>query len=394
MGVENLTIANEEKMKIFQKLTAAINNNDTDGYLQALSELTDNIIEKVKAEYEEIGASADTAVLAQRGVRQLTGTETKYYNKVIEAMRSGNPKQSITLIDEVMPTTIVDEIFKYIKENHPLLSEIDVKNVGAITRFISATTGGEATWGELCDPIDSEITGSFAVLDMTLNKLFAKMIVCSPMLDLGPVWMHRFTVEAMGEKLAVGLELGFVDGDGKNKPIGMTRALSGATDGVYPRKTPVALTSFDPVAIGNLLNTISQGPNGTRRVVPELLMVVNPTDYYTKVYPATTVRRTDGGYNKDVFPYPVKVAVSAAVPDNRMVIGLAKEYFAASGAGTNGGKLEYSDDVKFLEDARAYRIKMYANGRARDENAFVLADITDLKPTVLQVEVVGKTEGE
>src|SRR5665648_897774 len=35
-------------------------------------------------------------------------------------------------------------------------------------------------------------------------------------------------------------------------------------------------------------------------------MIVNPFDYLTKVFPATTVRSADGTYKNDVFPFPTQ----------------------------------------------------------------------------------------
>ena len=171
----------------------------------------------------------------------------------------------------------------------------------------------------------------------------------------------------------------------------MTRQLSGATDSVYPRKTDIPITDLSPATFGTILNTVSQGPNGKRRAVPELLMVVNPTDYYTKVFPATTPRTTDGGYNTGVFPYPTKVVVSAAVPSGKAVFGLGNRYFFGLGT-AKGGKLEYSDEYRFLEDQRVYLIKLYGNGRPLDGNAFVYVDISDLVPTVQKVEVTNINE--
>lgn len=228
-------------------------------------------------------------------------------------------------------------------------------------------------------------------MDLTLMKLSAYIPFCNAMLDLGPAWVERWIRTILAEAIAVGLEAAIVDGDGDKKPLGMTWALTGAVDGVFPRKTPTVVTNLNPATIGGLLDTISKAPNSKRRTVPELLMVVNPTDYYTKVFPATTVRRTDGGYNTDVFPYPTRVVVSAAVPANRAIFGLASEYFMALGSGI-GGKLEYTDHLKFLEDQRVYRIKLYGNGRPKDANAFVLADITNLTPTTLQVEVTNAAD--
>ena len=40
-------------------------------------------------------------ILAGRGVRVLTSEEVRYYNKLVEAMKSGNPKQALESLDVV-----------------------------------------------------------------------------------------------------------------------------------------------------------------------------------------------------------------------------------------------------------------------------------------------------
>ncbi len=224
------------------------------------------------------------------------------------------------------------------------------------------------------------------MVQLDQNKLSAFVPVAKAMLDIGPAWLDRYVRAILSEALAVQLEVGIVDGDGKVSPLGMTRALSGATDGVYPRKDATVITTLDPITFGTLLDTISQGPNSKRRSVPSLLFVVNPSDYYTKVFPATTIRKTDGTYSNDVFPYPTKVVVSAAVPSGHAIIGLANRYFMGLGT-SKGGKIEYSDEYRFLEDQRTYLIKLYGNGKPLDVNAFVYLDISGLVPTVQEVKV-------
>jgi len=76
------------------------------------------------------------------------------------------------------------------------------------------------------------------------------------------------------------------------------------------------------------------------------------------------------------------------MPEGKAIFGIASRYFMGIGAGTSGGKLEYSDEYKFLEDERMYKIKLYGNGRPLDDVSFVYADISGLKPLILQVEVV------
>ena len=78
--------------------------------------------------------------------------------------------------------------------------------------------------------------------------------------------------------------------------------------------------------------------------------------------------------------------MSPAVPSGYAVFGIAKRYFAGLGT-SKGGKLEYDDSYKFLEDIRTYLIKLYGNGKPLDANAFLLADISGLTPYVQKVLV-------
>jgi hypothetical protein len=79
-------------------------------------------------------------------------------------------------------------------------------------------------------------------------------------------------------------------------------------------------------------------------------------------------------------PFPTDVVQSEAVPQGYAVFGLPKRYFAGLGT-SKSGKIEYDDSIKFFEDQRAYAIKLYGDGRAKDANAFVLADISGLVRT-------------
>jgi len=391
--MKNLDVIKQNNAAVLQKMQEAVKNNDTEAFAAAFSEFAEAIQEAILKDARSLIEANDAAVLAQRGVRQLTSEETAYYNKVIEAMRSKDPKQAITLIDDVMPKTVIDEIFTYLTENHPLLDAITFQNTGAIVQWIMSTSSGVAGWGELSDAINDELLGAFSTIELDKKKLTAFISVSNAMLDLGPAWLDRYVRTLLAEAIAVGLETAIVDGDGKNKPLGMTRQLSGAVDGVYPRKNAIAITALDPETYGNILDILSQAPNNKRRAINSVLLIVNPADYFTKVFPATTPRTTDGGFRNDVFPFPTTVIQSTAVPVGYAVMGLGDRYFMGLGTGTGkGGRIEYSDEYKFLEDHRIYRVKFYGNGRPMDENAFVYLDITGLKPYVQKVEVVNASE--
>lgn len=82
---------------------------------------------------------------------------------------------------------------------------------------------------------------------------------------------------------------------------------------------------------------------------------------------------------------------STGIPEGYAALGLGDRYFMGLGT-SKGGHIEYSDEYKFLEDERTYLVKLYGNGRPKDENAFVLLDIRGLKASPLKVEVTNMDE--
>ena len=177
-------------------------------------------------------------------------------------------------------------------------------------------------------------------------------------------------------------------GDGNDKPIGMVRDVSDSASVVghaYPEKAKVKATDFEPATMGNLISLLATTPNGKDRTPDDLILLVNPQDYYQKVMPATTVRTPDGTYRNNILPYPAEIIPVSALPRGQAVFGIGRLYFAAVGM-NKGGKLEYDDSYHFLEDERVYLIKLYANGFPVDNNAFLNLDISGLRPLTYKVE--------
>ena len=246
-----------------------------------------------------------------------------------------------------------------------------------------------ASWGKLTDEITKELTSGFKMVNMSLEKLSAFLPVCKAMLDLGPAWMDRYVREILTEAIYNGLESGIVAGTGKDQPIGMMKKVGDDVEvsgGVYPDKEAIAVTSLDPVTYGNLLAQLAKTPKGKNRIVQGLVMVVNPADYFTKVFPGTTIMSPAGTFTNNVLPYPTTVIQSVSVPQNKAILGLGKKYFMGIGT-AKSGKIEYSDQYRFLEDERVYLTKLYGHGEPKDNNAFLVLDITNLQPAILKVEV-------
>jgi Phage-related tail fibre protein len=384
-----MILNNKEKksMELLQAVMDAAKEGDEEKWAEAMQAWCSGVEDSVMDVAQSMTDHTDAIALEARGMKPLTAEETKYYERFIEASKSATPKQSIEMIDEVLPMSVFDRVFEDLTEKHPLLDAIRFENTGALTRILLGTSEGVAGWGDLCAPITDELQGGFDVVELTAKKLSAFMVVCNAMLDLGPIWLDRFVRTILSEALAAELTAAIVDGDGKDGPRGMTRMLTGDTGGVFPRKTAKAITHLDPETIGGIISGLSQNPNGKERAVTELLFVVNLADYYTKVFPATTPRGTDGAFRHDVMPFPTNVIPAVGVPSGHAIMGIAEKYFMGIGT-AKGGKLEYADETKFLEDERAYRIKLYGNGTALDENAFAYLNIANLEPVVPQVQVV------
>ena len=377
------------------KLQQAIKDNDTEAFSasfdQMLECIQNDIQQRADDRIDQMKRETDTTVLASRGVRQLTTKEKEFYQKVADAMKAKDPKQALNNLDVVMPETVIDAVFDELQTSHPLLSRIQFMNTRGAIRMMMNTNGyQEAAWGQLCDEIVQELTSGFKEVDTGLLKLSAFMPVCKAMLDLGPEWLDDFVRQVLYEAYANGLEAGIVAGDGNGKPIGMNRQVGDnvtVTGGVYPVKAPVSVTDLSPTTIGNLLALIAVDPNGKARNVRDVILVVNPVDYFQRIMPATTMMTPNGTYVNDVLPYPMSVIQSPAVEQGQAIIGLGYKYFAAIGSARDG-RIEYSDHYHFLEDERVYLIKGYANGFPMDNNAFFVLDITGIRPAVWKVEQV------
>nr|DAZ08774.1 MAG TPA: major capsid protein [Caudoviricetes sp.] len=392
--MKNKDVLAMEKAKIVEQMNQAIQDDDPKAFSEAFTELCQRIETNVLEQAKELMQEQDVSILAQRGVRQLTSKEKVYYEKLIEAMKADDPKQALNDIDVVMPETIIDSVFEELQTNHPLLSKLSATTVTGLTRMMMNTNGDQkAKWGKLTAKIIEELTSGFKEVDVTQDKLSAFLPVAKAMLDLGPVWLDNYVRQVLYEALANGLEYGIVQGDGSDQPIGMMRQVGdGAVvvSGKYPMKEAIKVTAMDMEQMGKITAIMARNDQGQARIVNSLVLLVNPADYYKKVLPATRVLTPDGSY-ASVLPIDAEIIQTPAVPEGKVVYGMASKYFLGVGMAKNG-KIEYSDEYHFLEDERVYLIKLYANGFAKDNNAFQVLDITDLQPVRFKVITGGETE--
>jgi hypothetical protein len=375
----NLDKKNQTKAEKNKKLLDAFKSGDEQLVADAMTQFAEGIQQEIIQEAQ--AQQSDNQVLAGRGARILTTTERKFYNEVVAA-------EGFDGVETLLPPTIFTAVFDNLVLQHPLLAAIDFVNTTALSKWILKKGDVHtAFWGKLTSDIQKLIDDGFETFDATLYKLSAYLPVAKAMLDLGPEWLDRYVRTVLEESMALALEDAIVAGDGNGKPIGMIKDLNGAvTGGVYPDKTVTAsITDLKPVTFGTeimepLTHVHNQDGTDTkrRRVVPGVTLIVNPSDYWTKIFPATTTLLTlSGDYKSGILPLPATVIQSVSVPAGKMIAGVASDYFLGVGSTR---QIVRATEVHIIEDEDVYLTKQYANGRPKNNNGFLIFDISGLQP--------------
>jgi len=379
-GMKNVDLNDKKFNEIKDEMKEAIENGESDDFVTAQAKMAKEIEDKILEEAKEftnqtINEKNNEAVMTERGLNPLTTEEKEYYNEVID-------NEGFAGTEKLMPATIFDRVFEDLRKNHPLLSVIDFKNTTAVTEWVTRTSEAEAAWwGKLTDAIEKKLSASFKKESTDLYKLSAYMPVAKAMLSLGPRWLDRFVREVLYESVALALEMAIVGGSGNGEPIGMDKDLSKPVDPEtgYEKKTAQSLTDLEPATLGQkVMAPLTK--EGTRNV-SRAIIVVNPLDYWERLYAKLIRKDADNVPTYDVVPLPADVEVikSVAATKGEMIVGDPRDYFM--GIGTNQ-KIEYSDHYKFLDDERTYITKQHANGKPIDNDSFLLFNISNMAPAV------------
>lgn len=378
-----------------QKMAAAVMSGNEAQIAQAWDAFQADVCEKIKSDYLDFSRQMDAQMLAQRGYRQLTGAETNFYEKLADVLRSEAPKQAFadligdTVDDDVMPQTIIEDVYRDLTENHPLLSKFSIQYVGYMTKWIiNKHPKTSAVWGKVNGAVTKEIESALDSIDVIQAKLSCFAFIELDMLEMGPQFLDSYIRTVLTEALACGLEAGIIHGTGKDQPIGLDRDIHkgvsvSSTDG-YPQKTAIKVKSFAPAEYGAVVAKMAKTEGDVSRSFDKVLLICNLTDYLTKVMPATTVLAATGGYVHDLFPFPTDVEVSAEVPDGKAILCLPENYKLLAG-GKKNAVIDFSDDFKFLDDVRYFKIKQHMTGRAVDNTCAWLLDISELDPAYVTV---------
>ena len=220
-------IADTKQREAVAALQSALQSGNEEEGKKAWGQVIDAITEKVKTDFEMY--STDTNVLAQRGYRQLTSEETKFYQNLAKAGKASDPKQAFTDLintDGGMPETIIEDVYRDLLEEHPLLDKITFQNVKYLTKWLlNDHTRQKAAWGQINGEITQEIESAFKGVEVALLKLTAYAVIPQDMLDLGPSFLDNYIRTILKEALYAALEKAIVSGSGKDEPVGLNREI-------------------------------------------------------------------------------------------------------------------------------------------------------------------------
>ncbi|HHX8990991.1 TPA: phage major capsid protein [Listeria monocytogenes] len=373
--LKNNLVNYEEKRTAFVN---AVKNEETQeiqnkAYVEMVDAMAADIMDQAKKEARQ---EADQYISASRTDKNITNEEIKFFNDINKEV--GYKEETL------LPQTIVDEIFEDLTTEHPFLASIGMRTTGLRTKFLKSETSGLAVWGKIFGEIKGQLDATFSEEESIQNKLTAFVVVPKDLENFGPVWVKRFVVTQIEEAFAVALESAFIIGDGKDKPVGLTRKVGKGTnvvDGVYPEKVASGTLTFasSKVTVNELTDVYkyhSVKENGKPlNVAGEVTLLVNPTDAWDVKKQYTSLNAN--GVYVTALPYNLNIIESLFVPEKKAISYVAKRYDALVGGALN---ISTFDQTLAFEDLNLYAAKQFAYGKAKDEKAAAVWTL-NIKPT-------------
>lgn len=367
-NLDNIKNLEDARKELFEAMMAEDAEKQEMAFTNFTEALQNDIMNKADEKIKNVGNEYnDKQILINRGImKPLTSTEMKFFNEVVE-------RKGFEGVKSAFPVTIIQDVFKKLKTEHPILSKIDMVDTTGLAKYIFAKPNeAKGFWGPICEDIKQMILAGFEEVDLDSSRLSGFVAVCKGMIELGPEWLAEYIVTLIYEVMAASLEVAVVAGDGKNKPIGMIKKLSGAVDFVYPDKDKVTLTELDYNSLVGVRAALAKANLDGAGVA----VLVNPVTYWSKLFTALVLRTPEGEFVKDRLSTGEEIITSYAVPEDVLVIGNPANYFL----GVSGDvRIDKYTETLAIEDMDLYIAKFYGFGVAKDPNAFFVADIAGVK---------------
>ncbi len=372
-----MRIDNKIPKELQESIVASINEAEDKGLaiaegmekiaMAAHADIVDRILKDAEAE----------KVNAKKNFRPLSANEKKFYT----GLKAG-AKQAVTADQiDIIPVETIDYTLNEVKKASNILSLINFAPAG-VKKWLVASKTGAAVWGNLTDSLTAELTATITATNMDVFKLHAFCIIPKAIRDLEIGYVDRYFTAILAEAMQDGIVQGYIDGDGKVAPIGLTKKIGQTNqDGTHTAKTTVStITGFSPEQMGPVLATLS---HGGLRPVDKVYLLCNPLDRYQYVNPALYGDSISGGYVSKAF-LNMEIIEDANVTRGKGIFTMSGLYTM----GFQGVMVDEYKETKAIDDADLIVAKVYGNGRAVDDDAAVVFNITNLIPYIPTVETV------
>lgn len=296
---------------------------------------------------------------------QLTAEAREFFNNIEKLPPKG--------IEKLFPQETIDRIFEDMVAARPLLQHIGLRNAGIRLKFLKSSRTGQAVWGKINAEIQGQLKQEFAEEEAIQSKLTAFVVIPKDSEKFGPAWLQSYVSIQITEAFAAALEAGYLNGNGDNKPIGLSRTLTGTAESekiTYAEKQAQKkpLTFADSATVVKELTEVykyhSTKADNTTPVAVEgnLVMVVNPVDAWDVKKQYTSLNAQ--GVYVTAMPYNLILVESVAQMSGKVTTFVKGRYDAFVGGGIEFGRFT---ETYALEDLNLYTAKQFAYGKAHDE---------------------------
>lgn len=366
--------AQEEALKILQET-----EDKSQAVIDAITKMNEaehaNLIAEITMEAAR--AEADSEYSKKLGLRTLNKEEKEFYELLKDV------KQAITADQiDIIPTSIIDRTLDDVKKESGILSLIDFTPAD-VKKWIVAEKTGTFAWGPLTGAITEELGAEISALNIELSKLSVALVLPKAIRDLALPFVDKYFSAILNETITDGAEYAFLDGTGKDMPIGVYKQISSLNeDGTHKDKELKVLKSFTPKALGPVKDYLTKEG---KRVLGEIALICNPSDEANYVAPAIydAEGRLISSYKR------IKVMPSANNAKGKAIFVLPKKYVM----GFSGFKVNEYKETKAMDDADLIIAKAYGNGRAVDDYCAYPIDVTKLEEYIPTVKTVSEVEG-
>ena len=114
----------------------ALEANDGNKMADVFADYAESVRSDLMASNAEYQKTQDTAILAQRGIKQLTSEEKKFWEAYGNAVQTGDIKNSFTGIAYTYPESFLVEVLDAIKDQFELVDAVDAVDTTILTKIL------------------------------------------------------------------------------------------------------------------------------------------------------------------------------------------------------------------------------------------------------------------